>query len=239
MLDQQSAVAEPFDWSSIAPELASASQMWPFSPVYYRKAECLNYVVIKIMPTWERATALCDYYFQNLSWFFRPIDHAQVYEELLPLVYKSTLKGMQKVWIDGEDYANTINAHDLALLNMIFACGASGDLSQNTRNDEAESYQHLALVLLGMDSIFDKCCLSTVQAVCMLGCFEAFCGRREVLDSSWKYFSLSASLATSVSSCIVYQYIQFLIPIPDWPPWVPMPCFIAVNNLTVAFFLIL
>ncbi|KLO09678.1 hypothetical protein SCHPADRAFT_833710 [Schizopora paradoxa] len=183
-------------------QIAQTSQMWPFTPLYAPK-EDLRQMIESQLPTWERASALTEAYLQNLSWFFRPVDRQQIVEELLPTVFKRRRPNLSQSSfsdspdIDG-DLDEPVDLHDLALLLMVFACGAAGDLTLPPFNREAETYRQLARATLGLKNIFDGASLSAVQAVCFLGMFDVISGRKNTLETSWKMLCLGFSLSASV-----------------------------------------
>ena len=177
--------------------------MWPFTPLYAPRDD-LRQMIESQLPTWERASALTEAYLQNLSWFFRPVDRQQIVEELLPAVYKRRRPSLsQSSFSDSSDIDGDLDApvdlHDLALLLMVFACGAAGDLTLPPFNREAETYRQLARATLGLKNIFDGASLSAVQAVCFLGMFDVISGWKNTLETSWKMLCLGFSLSASVS----------------------------------------
>ena len=183
------------------------------------------------LPSWERATALCEAYLENLSWYYRAIERSQLMEELMPTVYKRKKKSVNKSSVEDPsttgasnpialvidpccaqmigypqqfqkrdgDSTDETHLHDLALILMVFASGAAGDLTQEQYNEEAETYQYMARAALGLKSIFDGATLITVQATSLLGAYHVFSARRANLESAWLFFNISYVLAASVS----------------------------------------
>lgn len=103
---------------------------------------------------------------------------------------------------------NAPDLHRLSLVLTIFAIGAAGDLTQPQFNEEAESYQHLASAALGLENVFEPGTLGataprleTVQAVSLLGGYYVVSGCKGSIESTWMWFGIAYSLATSVSSC--------------------------------------
>lgn len=161
------------------------------------------------LPTWERASALTEAYLQNLSWFFRPVDRQQIVEELLPTVFKRRNPNISQSSFGSDmegDLDDVVDLHDLALMLMVFACGAAGDLTLPPYNSEAETYRQLARATLGLKNIFDGASLSAVQAVCMLGMFDVISGRKNTLETSWKMLCLGFSLSASVCTPHIYFF---------------------------------
>ena len=67
-------------------QISLFSKSWPFEPVNLSDTE-FRFHVMRYLPSWERATALCEAYLENLSWFLRLINRDQLITELMPMVY--------------------------------------------------------------------------------------------------------------------------------------------------------
>lgn len=120
-------------------------------------------------------------------------------EELIPTFYKNGQ--------NPEDEDETGSAsHRLALLIAVFACGAMGDLTMETCNEESEYYRQLARSALSLESIFEGTSMATVQAISLLGLYEFFNCSTLTLESAWKMQALSYSLASSVCLSLPYNY---------------------------------
>lgn len=189
-------------------EMAQISQSWPFTPLYLPKDEIQDLIESRL-PSFERATALCEAYLENLSWFFRPVDRQQIMEDLIPLVYKR--KRPTPAYTNAESPApqetlqfdQRVDLHELALMLMVFACGAAGDLTLPPYNDEAELYMQLARTALGLQPVFEGASMSTIQTICMIGAYDVFSGRNNNLEACWKILTMGFSMSTSVS--LVYR----------------------------------
>lgn len=140
------------------------------------------------LPSWERANILCDAYFCNLSWLYRPVHRSQIVE-ILSVVHKR----------GGERHRDSrVDIHDLAVLLAVLALGATADLSQSPYNVEAESLLQLARMALGLKDVFEDTSVSTVQAVALLSAYDLHSWRTTNADSAWKVNSLALVLALSV-----------------------------------------
>lgn len=171
--------------------------MWPFAPINYPRMD-LQALIESQLPSYERATSLCEAFLQNLGWFVGPITRTQVMEELLPAVYKR--RGHRFVT---KRTTHNVNVHDLALLLSVFACGAAGDLTQEPDNKEGQIYNHLCRSTLGLGSVLKKSSLSSIQAMLLLGVYNLYSGCGYDLEESWKILSFAMSSAASVSQCYV------------------------------------
>lgn len=187
----------------LAPDLAHASRRCPFSPSFSSPDE-FRALIESHLPSYERATALCEAYLGNLSWFITMIERTQITQELLPVIYKRKIK----LAPDGTELRP--DAHDLALLLIVFACGAAGDLTQPPDNQEGLEYFHLARAALGLRSVFASASLVTVQTMILMGLYDFFSFRRSNMEEAWKLISFASGIATSVSrrnALIVYMIL--------------------------------
>lgn len=167
--------------------------MWPYSPNHYPRVE-LQELIESHLPTYERASSLCEAFLQNLAWFIQPISRAQIMEELLPVIYK------RKRTVSEGDKQPKIDTRDLALLLAVFACGAAGDLTQEPSNMEGQKYKCLARSALGLSSILTRASLSSVQTMILLSLYNLYAARDENQEEAWKILSLAMGTATSVST---------------------------------------
>ena len=176
----------------LPPELAAASRKCPFAPGMVSQDEYRT-LIESHMPSYERATALCEAYLENLAWFFTTVNRTQITHELLPAIYKHR----PNVSPDGTEIRT--DAHSLALLLSVFACGAAGDMTQLPNNEEGLLYFHLAKAALGLRSVLSSASLITVQTMVLLGLYDFFSFRRSNLEEAWKILSFGTGIATSVS----------------------------------------
>lgn len=146
------------------------------------------------LPSWERASALCEAYLENLSWFFRPVDREQIVEELIPSVYKNRRSHAASL--------EELDFHELSALLMVFSVGAVADLTLEPYNDEAEKFFHLSRAAISLKPIFDGSSFAGVQAVALMGAYDLFACRKPSLEGSWNMLNLAMLLAGSVSISI-------------------------------------
>ena len=136
---------------------------------------------------------MVESYLQNTSSLFRPIKRDQIVEELIPLFYKRRGPPKQST------VSSEIAAHQLALLLAVFACGAAGDLTQETCNEEGETYKQLAQCALGLYSVFEGTSLATVQALALMGAYDLYSASVQTLESAFKLLGLAHCLAITVN----------------------------------------
>lgn len=162
------------------------------------------------LPTFERASALIEAYLENLSWMLRPVDREQIWEELIPVVYRKKRVGSE----DTSDETIPTDPHILSLMLGVFAIGAFADMTQPPWNEEAELYYHLSRTAISLKPVFEGASLAAVQALATLVMFDVVACRKNSLEDTWKLTSLCLSLAASVRSLLSflsYLYSTFLI----------------------------
>ncbi|KAL5507235.1 hypothetical protein ACEPAH_6691 [Sanghuangporus vaninii] len=173
-------------------EIIHSSRSFPFAPLFLDQSEeSLLSQLISYLPPFERATALYEAFFGNLSWLFAPVDRSSFVSEIVSLFYPC-----RKPAPPGSIHAE--HAHDLALLFVLFACGAVGDLTQNPLNDEAVQYHTLAKAAMGVKSIMHGASLTGVQTLYLLGAYDIYTGQKKSQEDSWKMATLGSCMAASI-----------------------------------------
>lgn len=118
----------------------------------------------------------------------------------MPMMYKHRFPGSSsrsesnRCDVQGDSLSN----HQLALLLMIFACGALGDYTIPPGSDEAQLYKYLARATMSLNSIFGGSSMATVQSILLIGMYDFFSCRAISMEESWKLMSFGAILASSV-----------------------------------------
>ncbi len=165
----------------------NAENAWPFVHVFSNKDDVMALVLAQL-PSWERASALCEAFLQNVSRHSGMVSRSELIEELLPWIYRRNPDSLKKA----------ASPHDVALVLVVFALGAAVDLTQPPNNNECQLYKQLAKVALGLQSVFNFVSLSTVQAVALLANVDLASSRKYTLEEAWKVFSFAMLLAKSV-----------------------------------------
>ncbi len=179
--------------------------MWPFVPPLSASPEALQDLIEAQLPEYGRASSLVEAFLENFSWSFRPLDREQIIEELFPGAYRRGPNSVSGLGAD-ED-VGPLDPHDLALLLMVFSCGACADFSlPAAENREAVLYYELACASLGLKSVLHNASLSAVQAISLVAMFELT--RKNNLESSWKIMSLALTVAISVSYLISFSSVS-------------------------------
>lgn len=175
-------------------EVLQASQLWPFTPAYLTKSDHHSLLEASL-PSYERSSALCEAFLENLAWLHSPIMRPQVMEELLPMIYK------RKRATNHEDTERRVEIYDLALLFAVFACGAAGDLTQKPDNEEGRTFYTLARAAIGIGSSRNS--LSAIQALILMSLYLRFAWSSDELEDSWKILTIATGMAKSVSTSII------------------------------------
>lgn len=178
--------------SKLPVEVAHVAETFPFVPIRLPKDRILSAIESRL-PSYDRASILVEAYLQNISSFFRPVRREQIMGELLPKFYKH-----QDITQSPND-DHEIAAHQLALMLAVFACGAAGDLTMESCNEEGEMYKHLARSALGMHSVFEGTSLATVQALALVGAYDLYSASTETIESAFKLLGLAHCLGITVS----------------------------------------
>lgn len=187
--------------SSFPEELKIARDMWPFvPPSLSASSSTLQDLVEAQLPGYEHALSLVDAFLRNYSWSFRPTDREQLVEEIFPHAFKRRSNIGSSV--GPEESKGRVDPHDLALLFIVFACGARRDtVVPHSKNGEAALYFELACACLGLKSVLHNTSLSTVQALSLMAIFELT--MKNDLEASWRTMSLALASAVGVSAFLM------------------------------------
>ena len=179
--------------------LSRRSDAWLFMPPNTSTVETLA-IIEAHMPPFTRASALCEAYLENFCWILRVAARPQIIEELLPSCYRGSgpLGRPRLTMTEGETQFGATCIHELALLLMIFATGSLADLTLPPYNDEAERYYQMSLAALSLTRVIGAPTLPAVQAVALMGAYNAHCGRNDTLDLAGSLFALAANMGISV-----------------------------------------
>lgn len=159
------------------------------------------------LPPWQRALELCHGFMSSFCWWTLPVTYDQLFNELLPNVYRRDPNVGNS---SASDYAEEargrtsrrippVDAHDLGLVFAVLACGAHTDFSLSFCNAETVSFRQLSLGALSLRPVVEFASVSAVQTCCLLTQLDVQLGRDNSLESSWRLVCLGLSLCTSVS----------------------------------------
>ena len=156
------------------------------------------YALEAYLPSWSRASQLCNLYLEQAPWFFGAVKARQLHEELLPLYYVEARP-------HGAGPPATPTAHDLALLFVIFCFGAITDeaLPPAPGNPEADRFYTLTRTAIALSPPMDRPpTVSTVQAFSLMAIYQGLVANQDSIESTWAMMGLATKLAQSVS-CLV------------------------------------
>lgn len=146
-----------------------------------------------LLPSHERAWALCESYLGHGALFFRPIQREELMNTFLPGVYNtasarvtSRVAADASPREDSEDPApaDSSSPHALATCFFLFALGALLDLNLGPYNAEAEHYYDLGRSALSLRAVFDSPKVDTVQALGLMATYHSLAGKKYSRDSA-------------------------------------------------------
>ncbi|EKM81408.1 hypothetical protein AGABI1DRAFT_125799 [Agaricus bisporus var. burnettii JB137-S8] len=179
----------PTDSHTLLPELALFSQSFPFTPM--GQPADVEHLIKSHLPPWNRAVALADTYFEQVSWIFHGVTQLQLKDDMLPVIYDK-----QKP-IPGEDYSSP---HDLALLFMIFAMGAL--VQAEPSNAQGEHFHQLARAALALQPILEKPSIVTIQTLHLMSIYNAMSGSdlksETSMEMTWSLITLASHLSQTI-----------------------------------------
>lgn len=169
----------------LPPSFRMFSPAFPFTPMGPTAA--IQKLIESHLPSLDRAKYLVQVYFEQAGWLFHTVSEEQVMEELLPIYYSNNTATPPD---------EPRGAYDLGLLLLVFAIGALVDLKQNATSPEAEHYHQLARASICLQPVLEKPSLTTVQALHLLGGYNAMSGSE--LELTWSLVILAAHLAQTI-----------------------------------------
>ncbi|KAG2007078.1 fungal specific transcription factor domain-containing protein, variant 3 [Coprinopsis cinerea AmutBmut pab1-1] len=199
----------------IPPELASLASNFPLASSFYRPGIDLDYIINNYLPSWQDAQRLYQLYLEQAPWFFGAVTRRQLDEELLPMWYKEAPKpamaaspvamGTSAVSPAASEASESSspkgNAHDLALMFVIFCFGSLTDMEMPPapNNPEAEQYYQLTKACLTIEPVLERPpSVSTVQTLSLMAIYEGLCSKENSIESTWALFGMATKLAQSI-----------------------------------------
>jgi hypothetical protein len=153
------------------------------------------YALEAYLPSWPRASQLCNLYLEQAPWFFGAVKARQLHEELLPLYYVEARPL-------GVPPPTAPTPHDLALLFVIFCFGAVTDdaLPPAPGNAEADRFYTLTRAAIALTPPTDRPpAVCTVQAFSLMAIYQGIVANQDSIESTWTLMGLATKLAQSVS----------------------------------------
>lgn len=172
--------------------------------------EYLNALIVHL-PSWERASSLCEIYYEHCAWHSRPVSREQLVNEIFPKIYKRG-NYQQTSGFGSQDLTkHTIRADEVAILFGIFSVAALVDLTLPPCNEEAETYFQLGRATAVSQSLFENPSLASIQCIGIFAAYLSLSNRFNALDGASSMISLACSLSRSVSTIVTYfNIIKFV-----------------------------
>lgn len=192
--------SKPPATKSLFQNIGRQSDAWLFMPAHAGSKDEILAVIGTHMPPFARASSLCETYLENFSWIARIVQRDQLFSELIPAAYTRSADDKPAPGGDSHAFSGAGMApHELALLLIVFAAGALSDLTLPAYNDEADMYYQMALAALSLSQVIGAPSLAAVQAIGLMGAYNAHSGRNSTLDLAGSFMALAANLGVSVS----------------------------------------
>ena len=170
-------------------DLALFSQSFPFTPM--GQLSDVQELVESHLPPFERTVALCETYFDQAGWLFRGVTRIQIFEDMLPVIYK------QRPPTFGEDYSGP---HDLAMLFMVLAIGAL--VGSDSSSALGEHYHQIARAAISLQPILEKPSIVTIQSLHLMSIYNAMSGSdlksETSMEMTWSLITLASHLSQTV-----------------------------------------
>ncbi|KAF5313331.1 hypothetical protein D9611_008642 [Ephemerocybe angulata] len=222
-ISAQSSVSSPAGHYT-SPEVANLAANFPLASTMYRPGIDIEYIVSTYLPPWQEAVRLYQLYLEQAPWFFGAITRRQIEDELLPMWYKEAPRPTNPATPGGlpanaasptpstasnghgdrfapSPSATKGNAHDLALLFMVYSYGSMTDMAMPPApdNPESEHYHQLAKACLTIEPILERPpSVATVQTLSLMSIYEGICGKENSIESTWALFGIATKLAQSI-----------------------------------------
>ncbi|KAJ8509272.1 hypothetical protein ONZ45_g8546 [Pleurotus djamor] len=217
--------------SDVPPVSASIkyfSRNFPFTPL--GNVDDTSIIQEKL-PAWERANILCNSYFEQAGWLFHGVTKDQVYEDMLPAIYRKKTERQQQQqggisslgstlsspasstsspYVNTSPISTTLSTSDNSrewtsphAYALLFSLFAVGSLVETDPvPGEAEHLHQISMAALGLQSVLEKPSIVTIQALHLLSIFNAMSGADLVNDTSMEMTWSLIYLAAHLSQSI-------------------------------------
>ncbi|RXW22261.1 hypothetical protein EST38_g3612 [Candolleomyces aberdarensis] len=166
--------------------------------------------------------SLLTLYLEQAPWFFGAVTRRQLEEELLPAWYReaprpanpptpgglpaSAASPSPSISSSGHSDGPSSpiskgNAHDLALLFVIFCFGSLTDMAMPPApdNTEAEHYYQLTKACLTIEPVLERPpSVSTIQTLSLMAIYEGLSAKENSIECTWALFGMATKLAQSI-----------------------------------------
>jgi len=168
-------------------EINILDQVFPWTPAYLPTAS-IREAITWYLPSYQRASALCDLFLKSLSWMFQIVSRQQV-DRIASLIYSRA----------GPSEPPGYGPHDLALLLAVLALGALVDPDLTPYNLEAQRYYKLARASLCLQNILVNRSVVTVKVLHLMSIYNGMSGIESNLENCYSLLNLAGQVALQVS----------------------------------------
>ncbi|KIK46027.1 hypothetical protein CY34DRAFT_800899 [Suillus luteus UH-Slu-Lm8-n1] len=169
----------------LPPLIRNLVQAFPLTPSGLPK-EHIQEMIESYLPEIQRAVSLCETFLKSLSLMFQVVSRQQIIDDLIPSIYRSGTRSLERP---------RYGPHDLALLFSVLALGALVDPALPPYNAEARHYHRVACAALCMQSILSERSVVTIKALHLMSMYYGMSG---IESNAELYYSL-LSLATQAA----------------------------------------
>lgn len=177
---------EPAESQDAFADIEKLANLFPFTGKGHPNVNGLALIEM-FLPSFERASQLCDSYIKHGSYFFRPIKSDDLLAVLFPSIYKRITARSQNSSQDMDPNRDEVvhnTPHALATLCFIFALGCLLDLTLPPYNSEAERYYDLGRAALSLKPVYDSPNMDSVQAMGLMATYHSMAGKKYSRDSA-------------------------------------------------------
>ncbi|KAL0072372.1 hypothetical protein AAF712_000135 [Marasmius tenuissimus] len=190
-------------YSSISPEIAQLSRVFPFGEGSRNTSHSLNLIILHL-PDRTRARSLCETYFTQALWSNRIVMRDELIDEILTSVYthieslaSSSREGLLHARLEDEPIPTS--PHRLAVLFFTLAIGTLVDSSESPYSNEAQKLFDLGKACLSLDNVLESSELATIQALVLIGVYYNHGGPWYSPETPWTSLGLCTKLALRVA----------------------------------------
>ncbi|KIM39410.1 hypothetical protein M413DRAFT_446927 [Hebeloma cylindrosporum] len=170
-------------------DLSHFSQSFPFTPM--GQAADVQEIIESHLPPYEQGLALCETYFDQVSWMFRGVTREQLVDDMLPVIYK------MQVAPPGEDYSGP---HDLALLFIVLAIGAV--VGKDAAQVLGGHFYQISRAAIALQPVLEKPSIVTIQTLYLMSIYNGMSGDDMKSDTNmemtWSLVTLASNLSQTI-----------------------------------------
>jgi hypothetical protein len=179
----------------LPPLIRNLVQAFPLTPSGLPK-EHIQEMIESYLPEIQRAVSLCETFLKSLSWMFQVVSRQQIIDHLIPSIYRSGTKSLERP---------RYGPHDLALLFSVLALGALVDPALPPYNAEARHYHRVARAALCLQSVFSERSVATIKALHLMSMYYGMSGIESNAGLCYSLLNLASQAALQVRELQVSQ----------------------------------